>query len=340
MLSAELRDSVTLMLQTYGGHFLPTMTRKRTHLLLPYAHGDKYGLAMRSGVKPVTVAWLVDSCHEGARQLPAGQDSQAHASAAALRARGQARPVWLGMKLVTGLAGWHLRKAEPAVLKSRGGCLSVTHLAHAQLGGALLQCSCRARAGRSGLPPPTPARGGGPQGHAAARAARHAAGTAGGAPHPPASQGWLPWPPSSPPWVRWPASCTVCALCHSLQEPRPGQCFSASLVPVTCCRVICALEWIARCASSAPACSAAGGPHGCEADLGQAQGAQGCSVRSAGAACLRPGTWEAWPPLAGLSMLGPLPATQGSGSLDRPAEGPAGLHEELLLEGPASRRAA
>ena len=66
MLSAELKDSVTLMLQTYGGHYLPAMTKKRTHLLLPHAHGDKYALAIRTGVKPVTVAWLVDSCHAGA----------------------------------------------------------------------------------------------------------------------------------------------------------------------------------------------------------------------------------------------------------------------------------
>ena len=66
MLSEEVKVSVQLMIQTYGGRFTKHMTRKNTHLVLPHAFGDKYEHALKWDVKPVTIAWLVDSCYAGA----------------------------------------------------------------------------------------------------------------------------------------------------------------------------------------------------------------------------------------------------------------------------------
>ena len=61
MLGEEARNTLAIMLSVYGGKFSASMTKRNTHLVLPSAQGEKFQAALKWGVKPVTMAWVVES---------------------------------------------------------------------------------------------------------------------------------------------------------------------------------------------------------------------------------------------------------------------------------------
>jgi len=68
-----IRSAIKHTVETIGGKVsLDCMSAKDSHLLVPYAHGEKYKHSARLGVKPVTADWLVRSVEAG-RILPEAQ---------------------------------------------------------------------------------------------------------------------------------------------------------------------------------------------------------------------------------------------------------------------------
>lgn len=66
----SIRSAIKHTVETIGGRVsLDCMSAKDTHLLVPYAHGEKYKHSERLGVKAVTTDWLVESVASG-RILP------------------------------------------------------------------------------------------------------------------------------------------------------------------------------------------------------------------------------------------------------------------------------
>jgi len=68
-----IRSAIKHTVETIGGKVsLDCMSAKDSHLLVPYAHGEKYKHSSRLGVIPVTADWLVRSVEAG-RILPEAQ---------------------------------------------------------------------------------------------------------------------------------------------------------------------------------------------------------------------------------------------------------------------------
>jgi len=65
----EDRSEIVRLLEAIGAFVSEGMKRRNTHLVLPWAEGQKYGYCQRWGVTPVTASWLFDSVTEG-RMLP------------------------------------------------------------------------------------------------------------------------------------------------------------------------------------------------------------------------------------------------------------------------------
>lgn len=68
-----IRSAIKHTIESIGGRVsLDCMSAKDSHLLVPYAHGEKYKHSARLGVKAVTADWLVQSVESG-RLLPEAQ---------------------------------------------------------------------------------------------------------------------------------------------------------------------------------------------------------------------------------------------------------------------------
>jgi hypothetical protein len=66
----DVKSAIKHTVETIGGHFsAKNMSAKDTHLIVPFAHGEKYRHSERLGVTPVTSQWLVESVKAG-RMLP------------------------------------------------------------------------------------------------------------------------------------------------------------------------------------------------------------------------------------------------------------------------------
>ena len=66
----DVKSAIKHTVETIGGHFsTKNMSSKDTHLIVPFAHGEKYRHSERLGVTPVTSQWLVESVKAG-RMLP------------------------------------------------------------------------------------------------------------------------------------------------------------------------------------------------------------------------------------------------------------------------------
>ena len=62
----DVKSAIKYTVETIGGHFsAKNMSAKDTHLIVPFAHGEKYRHSERLGVTPVTSQWLVDSVKAG-----------------------------------------------------------------------------------------------------------------------------------------------------------------------------------------------------------------------------------------------------------------------------------
>ena len=64
-LSQQEKDSVKGLSKLLGGQYTVKMGFRNTHLVVPFAAGDKYKGAVRFEVLPVTYRWLVDSAKTG-----------------------------------------------------------------------------------------------------------------------------------------------------------------------------------------------------------------------------------------------------------------------------------
>lgn len=64
-LEHEGKDSVKRIVNILGGHYTIKMSLKNTHLVVPYAAGEKYNGAVRFNVIPVTCQWLIDVARAG-----------------------------------------------------------------------------------------------------------------------------------------------------------------------------------------------------------------------------------------------------------------------------------
>lgn len=69
----DVKSAIKHTIETIGGRFSArNMSAKDTHLIVPFAHGEKYRHSERLGVTPVTSQWLVESVKSG-RILPEGR---------------------------------------------------------------------------------------------------------------------------------------------------------------------------------------------------------------------------------------------------------------------------
>lgn len=62
----DVKSAIKFTVETIGGRFsAKNMSAKDTHLIVPFAHGEKYRHSERLGVTPVTAQWLVESVKSG-----------------------------------------------------------------------------------------------------------------------------------------------------------------------------------------------------------------------------------------------------------------------------------
>ena len=64
-LTPEEKDSVKRVVNILGGQYSVKMGFSNTHLIVPYAAGDKYEGAVRYNVQPVTCNWIIDVARAG-----------------------------------------------------------------------------------------------------------------------------------------------------------------------------------------------------------------------------------------------------------------------------------
>lgn len=64
-LGPEEKDSIKRIVNILGGQYTIKMGFKNSHLVVPYAAGDKYDGAVRFNVIPITSSWLIDSAKAG-----------------------------------------------------------------------------------------------------------------------------------------------------------------------------------------------------------------------------------------------------------------------------------
>ncbi len=64
-LGSEEKDSIKRIVNILGGQYTIRMGLKNSHLIVPFAAGEKYDGAVRFSVIPVTSSWLVDSAKAG-----------------------------------------------------------------------------------------------------------------------------------------------------------------------------------------------------------------------------------------------------------------------------------
>ncbi len=64
-LDPQVKDSVKGLVKLLGGQYTIKMGHRNTHLVVPFAAGDKYRGAMRFEVAPITYKWLIDVAKSG-----------------------------------------------------------------------------------------------------------------------------------------------------------------------------------------------------------------------------------------------------------------------------------
>lgn len=67
-LTPEEKDSVKRIVMILGGQYTIKMGHKNSHLIVPFAAGEKFEGAIRYKVVPVTSSWLIDSARSGEEQ--------------------------------------------------------------------------------------------------------------------------------------------------------------------------------------------------------------------------------------------------------------------------------
>jgi len=64
-LSEQQKHSIKKVVRLLGGNYTVKMGHRNTHLVVPFAAGDKYKGAIRFEVAPVTYDWLVNVARSG-----------------------------------------------------------------------------------------------------------------------------------------------------------------------------------------------------------------------------------------------------------------------------------